>query len=156
MNQLRKKYSTHSATHENRKHELDMHRQEIDDLRRALDEKAHDLERIEKEKVKIATEKSDVARTVAALEADLRRVKRDAESFGRDLKILRAEKEQIESKTSEDLAKAERAKKQAQAQLRLVTEQLEEERYRMAVVKDKAAAHVCNMLVFSFAPCAHH
>ncbi|KAF9038520.1 hypothetical protein BJ165DRAFT_1352368 [Panaeolus papilionaceus] len=145
MNQLRKKYSTHSATHENRKHELDMHRQEIDDLRRALDEKAHDLERIEKEKVKIATEKSDVARTVAALEADLRRVKRDAESFGRDLKILRAEKEQIESKTSEDLAKAERAKKQAQAQLRLVTEQLEEERYRMAVVKDKAAAHVCNI-----------
>ncbi|PPQ63099.1 hypothetical protein CVT24_005810 [Panaeolus cyanescens] len=143
MNGLRKKYSTHSTTHENRKHELDMHRQEIDDLRRALDEKANDLERVEKEKIRIATEKGDVARTVAALEADLRRVKRDAEAFGKDLKILRAEKEQLESKSADDLAKAERAKKQSQAQIRLLAEQLEEERSRLAVVKDKAAAHVC-------------
>ena len=40
-------------------------------------------------------EKNDVARTVAALEGDLKRVKLDAEAFGRDLKLLREEKEKL-------------------------------------------------------------
>jgi predicted nucleic acid-binding Zn-ribbon protein len=60
----------------------------------------------------MAIEKTDVARTVAALESDLRRVKRDAEAFGRDLKTLRTEKEKLQEKHRNELTKAERAKKQ--------------------------------------------
>ena len=44
---------------------------EIEDLRRALSDQASELERVEAEKARMAAEKGDVARSVAALEADL-------------------------------------------------------------------------------------
>ncbi|KAH7922631.1 hypothetical protein BV22DRAFT_645305 [Leucogyrophana mollusca] len=91
----------------------------------------------------MAAEKNDVARTVAALEADLKRVKRDAEAFGRDLKALRAEKEKLHEKQKEDNAKAERAKKQAQTQIRLLNEQLDNEHAKMKKAKEDLKNHVC-------------
>ena len=116
---------------------------EIEDLRRALDSRASDLKRVEREKEKIAIEKSDVARTVAALEADLRRVRRDAEAFGRDLKLLRTEKEKLEAKNKEELTKAERSKKQAQTQIRLLSEQLDAQREKATRALEQFNSHVC-------------
>jgi len=107
-----------------------MHRLEIEELRRALEDRASDLQRMEREKEKASSEKDNVARTVAGLEADLQRVKRDAEAFGMDLQALRAEKENLETRSKDEIAKAERAKKQAQAQIRILTEQLNAEKDR--------------------------
>lgn len=84
----------------------------------------------------MAMEKTDVARTVAALESDLRRVKRDAEAFGRDLKALRTEKEKLQEKHRDELAKAERAKKQAQTQMRLLNEKLDSQHAKLKTVKE--------------------
>jgi septal ring factor EnvC (AmiA/AmiB activator) len=109
-----------------------MHRLEIEELRKALEGRASDLQRMEREKEKVSSDKDNVARTVAGLEADLQRVKRDAEAFGRDLKAMRAEKEKLEARSKDEIAKAERAKKQTQAQIRILTEQLNAE-------KDKAS-----------------
>ncbi|KDR80779.1 hypothetical protein GALMADRAFT_241215 [Galerina marginata CBS 339.88] len=142
-NNLRNEYVAHSTSHDNRRHELDLHRLEIDDLRRALDDRANDLQRVEKEKKKIATEKGDVARTVAALEADLRRVKQDAEAFGRDLKLLRSEKGKLETKNNDEIAKAERSKKQAQTQIRLLNEQLDAQKERTTLAVEQLKSHVC-------------
>lgn len=142
-NNLRNEYVAQSTSHDNRRHELDLHRLEIEDLRRALDDCAHDLKRVEKEKDKVATEKSDVARTVAALEADLKRVRRDAEAFGRDLKLLRGEKEKLEVTNKDEIAKAERARKQAQTQIRLLTEQLETQKDKTAQALGNLKSHVC-------------
>ncbi|CAA7269241.1 unnamed protein product [Cyclocybe aegerita] len=142
-NKLRKEYAAHSTSHDNRRHELDLHRLEIDELRRALDDRAGDLQRAEQEKEKVLSEKHNVVRTVAALEADLKRVRRDAEAFGRDLKLLRAEKEKLEAKSKEELSKAERAKKQAQTQIRLLNEQLEMQKDETAKASEQTKRHVC-------------
>ncbi|KAF8159408.1 hypothetical protein B0H34DRAFT_703324 [Crassisporium funariophilum] len=142
-NNLRNEYVTHSNSHDNRRHELDLHVLEIDELRRALDDRATDLQRVEQEKEKIAHEKSDVARTVATLEADLRRVRRDAEGFGRDLKALRTEKDKLESKNKDEISKAERSKKQTQTQLRLLNEQLEAQKEKTGRAREELKNHVC-------------
>jgi hypothetical protein len=84
-----------------------------------------------------------VARTVAALEADLRCVRRDAEEFGSDLKLLRREKEKLEIANTDEIAKAERAKKQAQTQIRLLTEQLEAQKGKATQALENLKNHVC-------------
>ncbi|KAJ7117849.1 hypothetical protein C8R44DRAFT_832392 [Mycena epipterygia] len=144
-NRLRTEYRVSQVSHDNRRHELDLQLGEIDDLRRALDDKADQLQRAEVEKNRIAAEKSDVARTVAALEADLRRVRRDAEAFGRDLKLLRSEKERIEAKQKEEATRAERTRKQSQTQIRVLTEQLEGQRAKTLRAKEDLRSHVCVM-----------
>ena len=103
------------------------------------------MHRFEKEKDKIATEKSNVARTVDSLEADLKRVRRDAEAFGKNLKVLRAEKENLEAKSKEEISKAasERSKKQAQAQIRLLSEQLETQKRKTLKAQEEIKNHIC-------------
>lgn len=88
-------------------------------------------------------EKSDVAKTVAALEADLRRVKKDAEAFGRDLKLLRSEKEKEEERHKEEIAQLERAKKQTQTQVRLLNEQLDNQRLKTGRAREELNNHIC-------------
>ena len=95
------------------------------------------------EKDRISTEKSDVARMVAGLEADLRRVKKDAEAFGRDLKLLRAEKEKQETKHNEEIARLERTKKQTHTQIRLLTDQLDNQREKADQAQQQLQSHVC-------------
>lgn len=146
-NKLRDEYVSHANSHDSRRSELDLLRLEIDDLRRALDERDTDLQRAEKERRKVSAEKTDVARTVAALEADLRRVRRDAETFGHDLTLLRREKEALEADNKEELARAGRAKKQAQTQIRLFTEQLEAQKDKTMHALEQLRSHVCNVYV---------
>ncbi|KAG1902708.1 uncharacterized protein F5891DRAFT_948764, partial [Suillus fuscotomentosus] len=137
VNKLRNDYARSQSSHDNRRHQLDSHLGEIDDLRRALSNQADELQRSEEEKNRMAIEKTDVARTVAALESDLRRVKRDAEAFGRDLKTLRTEKEKLQEKHRNELTKAERAKKQAQTQICLLNEQLNGQHTKLKTAQEK-------------------
>lgn len=116
---------------------------EVDDLRRALSNQADELQKTEEEKNRIASQKSDVARTVALLESDLKRVRRDAEAFGRDLKHLRVEKERWDGKQKDEATKAERARKQSQTQIRLLNEQLEGQREKAKRAKEDLRNHVC-------------
>ncbi|TFK39758.1 hypothetical protein BDQ12DRAFT_704709 [Crucibulum laeve] len=143
VNRLRGEYAAHSTSHDNHRHKLDLQLLEIEDLRRALNDQASELQRTEMEKDRISAEKSNVAKTIALLEADLKRVRRDAEAFGRDLKLLRAEKEKAETKHKEELTKAERTKKQAQTQIRLLAEQLEIQKAKTLCAKDDMKNHVC-------------
>ncbi|KAF8892193.1 hypothetical protein BD779DRAFT_1661469 [Infundibulicybe gibba] len=134
---LRDEYTASAASHDNRRQQLDLHLTEIDELRRAVSNQADELHQAETEKQRISAEKREVAQTVAILEADLRRVKQDAEAFGRDLKLLRIEKEKTGTKHQEEILKLERSKKQYQTQLRLLTEQLDNQR--------ELTQHVCLM-----------
>ncbi|KAF8553566.1 hypothetical protein OG21DRAFT_1414081, partial [Imleria badia] len=121
---LRNEYAASQKSHENRRQQLDIHLAEIEELRHALSSQADELQRTEQEKNQMMMEKTDISRTIAALEAELKRVRKDAEIFGRDLKALRAEKE----RQREESAKADRARKQAQTQIRLLSEQLENQK----------------------------
>ncbi|KAJ7647253.1 hypothetical protein FB45DRAFT_987061 [Roridomyces roridus] len=144
-NRLRTEYRTSQNSHDKRRHELDLRLGEIGDLRRALDDQADQLQQTEAEKERIAAEKNGVASTVATLEADLRRVRRDAEAFGRDLKLLRAEKDRLEAKQSDDATRAERMRKQNQSQIRVLTEQLDGQRSKTVRLKEELKSHVCVM-----------
>ncbi|EIN03865.1 hypothetical protein PUNSTDRAFT_77359 [Punctularia strigosozonata HHB-11173 SS5] len=143
VNKLRGEYAATQSSHEGRRQQLDDHLHEIEELRRLLSQQADELHRAQQEQDRIAVEKNDVARTVANLEADLRRVKRDAESLGRDLKILRAEKDKGEAQQVEEVTKARRALKQTQSELRIVTEQLERYKEKATAAQDRLRSHVC-------------
>ncbi|KAL0576236.1 hypothetical protein V5O48_005746 [Marasmius crinis-equi] len=137
---LRDQEAATKQTHENRRHQLDLHMGEIDELRKALSDRAEELHLVEAQKERLTAE----TQMVAALESDLRRVKRDAEAFGRDLKLLRAEKEKLEVKHNDESAKAERVKKQLQTQLKLVNEQLDEQRNKTLHARNELKNHVCS------------
>lgn len=151
-NRLRDEQSSSQQLHDNRRHQLDLYMTEIDELRRALSDQAEELHRVESEKKRISSERSEVSRTVAALESDLRRVKREAEAFGKDLKMLRSEKDKAESKLKEDGTKFQRAKKQADSQIRLLTEQLDSQKATASKWRKQVETHVCLMYVLSLLP----
>ncbi|KAK0214823.1 hypothetical protein IW262DRAFT_245159 [Armillaria fumosa] len=150
-NRLRDEHAASQLSHDNRIQQLDLRMTEIDDLRRALSNQGEELQRAETEKNRISAERSEVSRTVAVLEADLKRVKKDAEAFGHDLKLLRTEKDRAEAKQKDELAKVERAKKQAQTQVRLLTEQLDGQKAKVATAKEQWEKHVCAMYVLIIA-----
>lgn len=150
MNTLREQYKASQSLHDNRRHELDMHLLEIEDLRRALSDRQSELERVEAEKSRVGLEKSDFLKTVKALEADLQRVRKDAERFGSDLKVLRGEKDKLEERRRverERAENAERAEKQLKARMRILTEELDGEKERYTRVQAEWRAHVCTAYV---------
>lgn len=88
-------------------------------------------------------EKGDLARAVSTLEADLRRVRRDAEAFGKSLRELRSQKDRLEAERRDESAKAERAQKQTQTQIRLLKEEAKEQREKAKAVQEEWRKHVC-------------
>lgn len=140
---LRNEYSASQKSHENRRQQLDIHLAEIEELRHALSNQADELQRTEQEKNRMVMEKTDIARTIAVLEAELKRVRKDAEIFGRDLKTLRAKREKSQERQREEVTKAERARKQAQTQIRLLNDQLENQKAKTKRLQQ----HVCSTCV---------
>jgi chromosome segregation ATPase len=142
-NRLRKELSAIQSSHDERRHQLDLRVNEIEDLRREVSEQARELERIESEKNQARADRSGIVRSVASLEADLRRVISDAEVLGRDLKDLKIERDRSETRHRDELGKADRAQKQLSAQLRLANEQLEAQREKTKKAITEWDNHVC-------------
>lgn len=146
MNALRDQLRTTQKFHDDRRHDLDLHAREIEDLRRALTDRESELERAETSKLRVAQEKSGFAQTVRELEADLSRVRKDAQRFGEDLKALRKERDKLEEKKrveEERARKAERGHSQLKTELKLVKEELEHEKGRSRKAMGEWASHVC-------------
>lgn len=140
---MRRNHSASQTSHDNRRHQLDLYAGEIEELRSALSTQTNRLTVVQAEKSRIASERRDVQHSVAKLETDLRRVQRDAEIFGRDLKHLRVEKERLEEKHREELAHSTRVCKQNQTQIRLLNEQLAGQRDKAKRATDVFKTHVC-------------
>lgn len=108
-----------------------------------LEQQTTKFQKAEEEKDRALAERNDVAKTIAVLESDLKRVRKDAETFGRDLKALKSEKENAEAKHKDDIVKLERAKKQAHAQLKLLTQELEFQKEQTTKAKEEIENHIC-------------
>lgn len=147
LNRLRQQFSASHATHQERTHQLDLKVNEIEDLRRELTERNRVVEKITSEKNQAHAERSDILRTVARLQGDLKRVRRDAEMLGKDLKELRSERDKMENKHRDELNQAERVQKQLSAQIRLANEQLEVHRIKAKKALADLHSHVCKTLV---------
>ena len=146
MNALRDQLRTAQKSHNERRHELDLHTDEIEDLRHALIDRENELDRAEASKIRVAQEKSGFVQTVRELETDLLRVRKDAERFGNDLKALRREKDQLEEKKKveeERAKKAERGQSQLKTELRFLKEELEGEKGRNRKALEGWKSHVC-------------
>lgn len=146
MNALRDQLRTTQRSHDDRRQELDLHAHEIEDLRRALADRENKLERAEETKNLVAQEKFGFAQTVRELEADLSRVRKDAERFGNDLKALRRERDKLEEKKmaeEERAKKAERGQSQLRTELGLLKEELEDEKGRSRKASEEWKSHVC-------------
>ena len=146
MNALRDQLRAAQKSHDDRRHELDLHVHEIEDLRRALTDRESELERAETSKIRVTQEKSEFARNVRELEADLLRVRKDAERFGNDLKALRRERDKLEERKrleEERARKAESGQSLLKTKLRLLEEELEGEKGRNREVLEGWRSHVC-------------
>ncbi|KAH9040398.1 hypothetical protein EDB85DRAFT_1925960 [Lactarius pseudohatsudake] len=145
MDKLREEHRASQKSHDSRRHALDLQRIEIEELKKALADQAGALQATEAAHIRAAAAQArereqDVV--VASLEADLARVRRSAESLGRDLRGERKRREEenarrdAERKAERSRARKEvedtrreletvlRERKQAGAELRLLHEQL--------------------------------
>ena len=80
------------------------------------------------------------------LEADLLKVRKDAERFGNDLKALRRERDKLEEKKKveeERARKAENGQGQLKTKLRLLEDELEGEKGRNKKALEGWNSHVC-------------
>ncbi|KIY44938.1 hypothetical protein FISHEDRAFT_67199 [Fistulina hepatica ATCC 64428] len=144
-NRLRDEQVQSQKSHDNRRNRIDTYTHEIDELRKILIAQTETIQKTEAERNHIAAEKGDIACVISAMEADLRRVRADAETFGNDLKVLRAEKEKLQAKSKDESNKAERARKQSQTQIHLLNEQLETQRNKAVHAIEQLNSHVCQM-----------
>ena len=146
MNALRDQLRTAQNSHDDRRHELDLRVNEIEDLRRALTNRENELERVEASKIRVTQERSEFSRNVRELEADLLRVRKDAERFGNDLKALKRERDRLEEKKKveeERAKKAESGQSQLKTQLKLLEKELEGEKGRSREALEGWKSHVC-------------
>jgi uncharacterized protein (UPF0335 family) len=129
--------------------------QEIEDLKQALTQRSSELERIEEEKKRMSKEHSDVMRTVASLENDLKRVKKDAETFGRDLRALKGERDELALRRREENGKAERVHDQLRSHIGVLEQQVEVEMARRVGLQDQMQAHICGgyVLILCYFAC---
>ena len=145
MDKLRVEHKASQRSHDSRRHALDLQRIEIEELKKALADQSGLLQASEAAHIRAAAAQArereqDVV--VASLEADLARVRRSAESLGRDLRGERKRREEENARrdaerkaersrarkeaesTRKELETALRERKQAGTELRLLQEQL--------------------------------
>ncbi|KAI0288447.1 hypothetical protein BC826DRAFT_1093036 [Russula brevipes] len=146
MDKLREEQRVSQKSHNGRRHALDMQKIEIEELKKALADHADALQATEAAHLRAAAAQArereqDVV--VASLEADLARVRRSAETLGRDLRAERKRREEENARrdaerkaekgqarkevgeTRKELEKVLRERKQAGAELRLLHERVD-------------------------------
>jgi chromosome segregation ATPase len=160
MESLRRELASAQIVHDNRRHQLDLQVTEVDDLKQALDERVAELrnaastnDKLSSERDRLRTEKdrlnSERAQLISVLEADMKRVRKDAERFAKDLQDLRVERDALNARRREDKEQAERTNSQAQAQIKTLTEQLESIRRKAGVAERNLTDHVCSRCVLN-------
>jgi len=146
MDRLREEQRVSQKSHNGRRHALDLQKLEIEELKKALADHADALQATEAAHVRAAAAQArerEQGVVVATLEADLARVRRSAETLGRDLRAERKRREEENARrdaerkaergrarkevedTRGELEKVLREKKQAGAELRLLHERLD-------------------------------
>jgi hypothetical protein len=160
MDKLREEQRVSQKSHNGRRHALDIQKLEIEELKRALADHADVLQATEAAHIRAAAAQArereqDVV--VASLEADLARVRRSAETLGRDLRTERKRREEENARRDaerkvergrarkeveearRELEKVLRERKQVGTELRLVHERLD----LLEGEKRTWAQHVC-------------
>ncbi|KAG8810809.1 hypothetical protein FRC17_002751, partial [Serendipita sp. 399] len=136
VNKLRKELASIQTIHDDRRHQLDMQIAEIGDLKReiAWREEELDLER------RNQVGGGELSVVVEGLEAQVVRLKSDAEHFHHDLAALRTSKKGSEDRLREETVRSERIQTQLRVQLAALEKELEEQRLKSQYMRED---HVC-------------
>ena len=97
MDRLREEQRVSQKSHNGRRHALDLQKLEIEELKKALADHADALQATEAAHIRAAAAQArerEQGVVVATLEADLARVRRSAETLGRDLRAERKRREE--------------------------------------------------------------
>ncbi|KAG8713310.1 hypothetical protein FRC09_018855 [Ceratobasidium sp. 395] len=119
---LRQRSANSQAEHEKRQHRLDMQVTEIESLRVLLAEREAGMKDMAAAMHVARGAQSDAERVVRSLQAELKRVKSEADQLGTDIEQLRSERVGDNDREKD---RQDRARAQAQAQMRVLNEQLQ-------------------------------
>jgi chromosome segregation ATPase len=132
LTKVRKEHASSQAAHDKKRHTLDLRLVDIEDLRKQLADKTEALAVAEAHVHSQRGQESAIT-ALAAIKADFGRVKEKAEELGRDLRTERARYDEAERRqkmegkqVKRELEEAQRAKKQAGAEARVLRERVGE------------------------------
>ncbi|KAG8923454.1 hypothetical protein FRC01_012738, partial [Tulasnella sp. 417] len=122
------------AIHDVKLHQLELQKAEIDELRVAASGA---------EAAKTQRTQEQAAESIVTLQEELRRLVKDAGDFARDLDDLRSERDALVARSEEEKAAADRAKVQAQSQIRLLKDRITELENKVDSAENVPVGHVC-------------
>lgn len=125
--------------HDERRHQLDMQIAEIDDLRRELawrDEELASARRRDEAG-------NEFVGVIDKLEKEIARLRAEGELLARELRELRVNRDELDLTRREEVSKSERVQLQLKAQVRILDEQVEEQRIKIRQLIEELEAHVC-------------
>ncbi|KAG9100904.1 hypothetical protein FRC06_003550 [Ceratobasidium sp. 370] len=138
---LRQRNANSQSEHEKRQHRLDMQVTEIETLRAILAEREAGMKDMAAAMHIARGAQSDAEHVVRSLQAELKRVKSEADQLGTDIEQLRSERI---GESGREKDRQERARTQARAQMRALNEQLQSAKdaagQLQARLKDHSAA----------------
>ncbi|KLO12697.1 hypothetical protein SCHPADRAFT_971393 [Schizopora paradoxa] len=117
------------ASYNGRRKQIDIQAAEMEDLRRTLSSQGTLLDKAVADRNRAEFNSREVQAVIRGLEADLKRVQKDADTFGEDLKRLRQQKDEMEARHDEERTQYERKAKQSRSQIRLLRDQLESQNH---------------------------
>lgn len=117
------------ASYDGRRKQIDIQAAEMEDLRRTLSSQGTLLDKAVADRNRAEFNSREVQAVIRGLEADLKRVQKDADTFGEDLKRLRQQKDEMEARHDEERTQYERKAKQSRSQIRLLRDQLESQNH---------------------------
>ena len=86
------------ASYNGRRKQIDVQAAEMEDLRRALSTQETLLDKAVADRNRAEFDSREVQAVIRGLEADLKRVQKDADKFGEDLKRLHRQKDEMEAR----------------------------------------------------------
>ncbi|KAG8949436.1 hypothetical protein FRC04_008535 [Tulasnella sp. 424] len=130
---LRQQLKSVQAIHDVKLHQLELQKSEIDELRVAVSGA---------EAAKAQRTQERAAENITGLQEELRRLVKDAGDFARDLDDLRSERDALVAHSEEEKAAADRAKVQAESQIRLLKERITDLEKKANSAENAPTGHV--------------
>lgn len=142
---VRRRLAESQSAHDERRHQLELRVTEIENLRHALFEQASLFTAQEAERKALETHQAEVAQTIVTLEADLLRVRKEAETIKRDVVELKEEREGLRRRKDEEADTARREKEK----VRKLYEQVVALREMCRKYEEAEISHVCAVYISS-------
>lgn len=112
-------------------------------MQHQFDQQTKTLRRVENRVAELEAERRSIATELTEFEQDLQAQRRENEAFGEDLKLLREEQAEADSRRVAEVAQAEKEGRLAQARAASLQRELEDVREAYAKLQSWETGHEC-------------